>query len=102
MPPKRQVENLLAFDRLAAVWLDHYENEKERRPASVAMARLVVNRYLLPVLASKPMPHITRADMQPILDSIPTAKRGCAGLSLLMPQSFSAGHTSAATLPTTR
>jgi hypothetical protein len=73
---KARVENLLAFDRLAAVWLDHYENEKERRPASVAMARLVVNRYLLPVLASKPMPHITRADMQPILDSIPTAKRG--------------------------
>jgi integrase len=71
-----RLESQLAFDKIAAAWLDHYENEMGRRPSSLAMARLVVNRYLAPMLASKPLPHINRADLQPILDAIPTAKRG--------------------------
>ncbi|HZV08715.1 MAG TPA: integrase family protein, partial [Novosphingobium sp.] len=73
---KARAESLLAFDRLAETWLDHYENEKERRPSGVALAKLVVNRYLVPALGNRPMPHIGRSDLNPILDSIPTAKRG--------------------------
>lgn len=71
-----RLEGELAFDRMAPVFLDWYENEKERRPASVALARLVIDNYLKPKLIGRPLPHITRADLQPILDGIPTAKRG--------------------------
>ncbi|WP_295635884.1 Arm DNA-binding domain-containing protein, partial [Novosphingobium sp.] len=73
---RKRLESELAFSKIAAVWLDHYEHEKARRPSSLAMARLVVNRYLAPKLASKPLPHITRTDLQPIFDAIPSAKRG--------------------------
>ena len=73
---KARIETELAFDRLAQLWLEHYEFEKERSPKSVALARLVVNGYLTPALGNKPMPHIGRADLQPIIDKIPTAKRG--------------------------
>ena len=73
---RERLEGELAFERMAETWLDHYENEKGRRPASVALARLVVNRYLAPKLTGKPLPHISRADLQPILDGIPSAKRG--------------------------
>ncbi|NKJ02780.1 site-specific integrase [Novosphingobium sp. SG707] len=73
---KARLEGELAFERLAPTFLDWYENEKGRRPSSVAMARLVVNGYLLPKLTGRPLPHIARADLQPILDGIPTKKRG--------------------------
>ena len=73
---RARIEGELAFAKLAGTWLDHYENDKGRRPSSVALARLVVNRYLAPKLGDKPLPHITRADLQPILDGIPSAKRG--------------------------
>lgn len=79
---KRQAEETerlvgkLAFERMAPVFLDWYENEKERRPASVALARLVVDSYLLPKLTGRPLPLIDRADLQPIFDGIPSAKRG--------------------------
>ena len=73
---KAKLEGELSFERMAPTFLDWYENEKARRPSSVALARLVVNNYLLPKLTGRPLPHITRADLQPILDGIPTAKRG--------------------------
>ena len=73
---KVRMEGELAFENVAARWLDHYENEKERRPSSVGLAKLVVNRYLQPRLVGKPMPQIGRADLQPIIDGIPTARRG--------------------------
>lgn len=73
---KARIEGELAFKNVAALWLDHYENEKARRPASISLAKLVVNRYLTPALGEKPMPHIGRADIQPIIDAIPVRRKG--------------------------
>ena len=72
---KVKLENELAFSRLADAWLDHYENEKRRRASSVSQAKLVVRNHLKPVLGSTPVPHITRADMQMIIDAIPSHQR---------------------------
>lgn len=66
----------LAFSRISDMWLDQYAGDLARRKASVDMARLVVRRYLRPRLGERPMPDIGRADLQPILDAIPTHKRG--------------------------
>ena len=71
-----KLDGELAFDRYAGVWLDHYEHEKNRRPSSVRQAKLIVDRHLKPVLKRKPMPHITRADLQPILDAMPVKQKG--------------------------
>lgn len=68
-------EGELAFRRYADLWLDHYENEKGRRPKSVELAKVAVNRYLKPALKEKPMPHIGRANIQPIIDAIPVRRR---------------------------
>lgn len=72
---KARLESDLAFCRMADLWLDHYEVEKERRPSSVRQARLVVENHLRPVLGDKPMPLITRADLQPILDAVPVKQK---------------------------
>lgn len=66
----------LAFRRIAGIWLTHYEDDMARRKSSVDMARLVVRRYLLPALGDLPMPEIGRTDLQPVLDAIPSQKRG--------------------------
>lgn len=71
-----RLEGELAFENLAATWLDHYENEKDRRPSSVRQAKLIVNKHLKPRLKGRPMPHIGRADLQPIIDAIPVKQRG--------------------------
>jgi integrase len=73
---QERVERDLAFSRIAKLWLEHYENDMERRASSVAMATLVVNRYLMPALGDTPMPHIGRSQLQPVIDSIPSHKRG--------------------------
>lgn len=73
---KARLDDELAFEKIAALWLDHYENEKDRRPSSVRLAKLVVNNHLKPKLKGKPMPHIGRADLQPIIDAIPVKQRG--------------------------
>lgn len=65
----------LEFGRIADLWLDHYEHEKGRRPASVRQARLVVDNHLRPALAGKPMPEIGRDDLEPIIDGLPAAKK---------------------------
>lgn len=67
-----RVEGELTFEKIAAVWLEHYEGEKARRPSSVRLAKLVVNNHLTPKLSGKPMPHIVRADIQQALDAIPS------------------------------
>lgn len=72
---KAKLENELAFWRLADDWLDHYENEKRRRASSVSQAKLVVNNHLKPVLGATPVPHITRANMQMIIDAVPSHQR---------------------------
>ena len=71
-----RAEGELAFENMATLFLDHYENEKDRRPSSVRLAKLVVNNHLLPKLRGKPMPRIGRADLQSVLDAIPTKQRG--------------------------
>lgn len=73
---RTRIEGELAFKNVAALWLDHYENEKGRRASSVNLAKLVVNRYLKPTLGDKPVPHIGRADIQPIIDAIPVRRKG--------------------------
>lgn len=73
---KARLEGELVFENVAALWLEHYEHEKDRRLSSVRQAKLVVNRHLKPRLAGKPMPHISRADLQPIIDAIPVGQRG--------------------------
>ena len=72
---KARLEADLAFARMADLWLTHYEGEKGRRPSSVRQAKLVVENYLKPALGWKPMPHIARADLQPVLDAVPIAKK---------------------------
>lgn len=71
-----RLEGELAFENVAATWLDHYENEKGRRPSSVRQAKMVVNNHLKPRLKGRPMPHISRADLQPVIDAIPAKQRG--------------------------
>jgi integrase len=66
----------LAFSRYAALWLDHYENEKGRRPSSVELAASVVRNHLKPTLGDKPMPSITAADIRAIIDAIPLKQKG--------------------------
>ncbi len=73
---RARLEGELAFENVAARWLDHYENEKLRRPSSVTMAKLVVERHLKPRLIGKPMPHIAKADVQAVIDAIPAKQRG--------------------------
>ena len=73
---KARLDGDLVFEKIAALWLEQYENEKDRRPSSVKLAKLVVNNHLKPMLKGKPMPYIGRADLQPIIDAIPVKQRG--------------------------
>lgn len=59
----------LAFEKVAARWLAEYA--LDHRPRSHAVAKSAIDKHLLPKLRGKPMPAITRADMQGILDGIP-------------------------------
>lgn len=73
---KERLENELAFTVVAGRWLDQYEHEKGRRPSSVRQAKLVIENHLKPALESKPLPHIGRAELQPIIDAIPARQKG--------------------------
>ncbi len=66
---KARLDSVLAFENVAARWLAEYE--LGHRPRSYGQAALVVNKHLKPKLAGKPLPSITRADLQAILDGIP-------------------------------
>ena len=72
---RERLEGELAFSRVADQWLDYYENEKGRRPSSLRQAKTVVENHLKPALGDKPIPHIGRAELQPIIDSIPARQR---------------------------
>lgn len=73
---QEQAGRELAFSRVAAKWLEHYEFDAARRASSVRAAKLVCNRYLIPGLHETPMPNISRGDVQAVIDGIPVAKRG--------------------------
>ena len=72
---KRQAEERahrdgeLAFEKVAAHWLENYEIG--HRPRSYGQAKLVIDKHLTPTLRGKPLPSITRSDLQAILDGIP-------------------------------
>lgn len=72
---KRRLADELAFDRVAYLWLDHYNNEKGRRPSSLAQASLVIRNHLKPALGNTPIPHIGRTQLQPIIDAIPAKQK---------------------------
>jgi integrase len=59
----------LAFENVAAKWLEHYEIGHRLR--SYGQAKLVIDKHLTPALRGKPLPAITRADLQAIIDGIP-------------------------------
>lgn len=70
-----RLETELAFGRYADRWLKHYEHEKGRRQSSIQQAKTVLEVYLKPALGDTPLPHISRADLQPIIDAIPATKK---------------------------
>jgi integrase len=70
---RARLENELAFDSVAEKWLAEYK--LDHRPNSVAQGKRVIDLYLAPRLANKPLPHIGRADLQPIIDAIPPNMR---------------------------
>ena len=72
---RARIETDLAFDRYAPLWLADYEHEKGRRPSSVRLATGIVGNHLTPAFKSKPMPHIDRADLQRVLDTIPPKQK---------------------------
>jgi integrase len=74
-----RIEKEQVFEKVANLWLEHYENEwtkkrRQRRPATVRLARTALRNYLLPKLAEMPVPHIKRKDLQAVLDGIPHSK----------------------------
>lgn len=70
---KARLEGELAFENVAARWLAEYE--LDHRPRTAQQARHVVEKHLEPALSGKPLPHICRADLQPIIDAIPVKHR---------------------------
>lgn len=72
---KARIATDLAFDSIAARWLEYYEREKQRRPSSVRMAELVIRKYLAPHFGKKPLPKISRRDAVAGLDKIPAEQR---------------------------
>lgn len=70
---QKRLNGDLAFENVAARWLDEYE--LDHRPASVGQAKVAVNKYLLPKLRGKPLPHIGKTDLQEAIDAIPAARK---------------------------
>jgi integrase len=66
---KAKQEGELAFEKVASRWLEHYEIG--HRPRSYGQAKLVIDKHLAPTLRGKPLPAITRNNIQAILDGIP-------------------------------
>ena len=70
---RAQLEGKLTFAKQVDVWLDEYA--ADHRDRTVGQARSIVDLYLRPALADKPLPHITRTDLQPIIDAVPATSR---------------------------
>ncbi len=63
----------LTFTKQVDIWLAEYEGDHRSR--TIEQARSIVTLYLRPALADRPLPHITRDDLQPIIDAIPQRSR---------------------------
>jgi integrase len=70
---RARMEGELVFEKVAARWLVEYE--LDHRASSVGQAKVSINKYLVPNLRGKPMPHITKADLQAAFDKIPAKQR---------------------------
>lgn len=76
---KAQLEADLSCEKVMERWLEHYE--ADHRPRSYQQAKSAVKAHLIPTakgkrtLHGKPLPAVTRDDMQAILDSIPARQR---------------------------
>ena len=70
---KAKLEGELVFEKVAERWLEEYEMSHKAR--TVEQARYVVRANLEPVLKGKPLPHITRVDLQSAFDAIPIKHR---------------------------
>lgn len=70
----------LEFGRIADLWLSDYETAPKpkggkRSASSVRLAKTVVDVHLRPNLAGKPMPEISRDELEEIIDAIPAANQ---------------------------
>lgn len=70
---KAKLESELVFEKVAERWLEEYE--LNHRPASVGQAKVSINKYLMPKLRGKAIPHIGKADLQAAIDAIPAARK---------------------------
>jgi len=70
---KARLDGELVFEKVAERWLQEYE--LDHRAASVGQAKVSVRKYLTPKLRGKPMPHITKGDLQAALDAIPAKQK---------------------------
>jgi len=70
---KAKLDEKLVFEKVAERWLEEYA--VNHRPRTVEQARHIVTQRLEPALKGKPLPHITRADLQTIIDGIPLKHR---------------------------
>lgn len=70
---RARLDGDLAFEKMAARWLEEYE--LDHRATSVGQAKVSINKYLLPQLRGKPMPHISKADLQAAFDKIPAKQK---------------------------
>lgn len=70
---KARLDGELAFEKVAERWLEEYE--LDHRATSVGQAKVSVRKYLTPKLRGRPMPHITKADLQAALDAIPAKQK---------------------------
>ncbi len=66
---RARLECDLSFENISRRWLEDYE--LGHRPRSYGQAALAINKHLSPALIGRPLPSITRADLQAIVDSIP-------------------------------
>lgn len=70
---KARLDGELVFEKVAERWLEEYE--LDHRATSVGQAKVSVRKYLTPKLRGKPMPHISKADLQAALDAIPAKQK---------------------------
>lgn len=70
---KARLDGELAFEIVAEKWLAEYE--LDHRPTSVGQAKVSINKYLLPKLRGKPLPFITKIDLQAVIDAIPASRK---------------------------
>ena len=70
---KAKLESDLSFEKVAERWLEEYDLSHKAR--TMEQARFVINKRLIPALKGKALPHITRSDLQAVIDAIPYKNR---------------------------